>query len=620
MVHQRQDTIRMKENKMNRKKNLIIVESPKKATKIAEYLEGEDDLYIIKSSKGHITELSKKNMGIDIEKDFATHYTLMQDKIDIVDDLIKTAKECDFVILMSDGDREGEQIAHMLKERLYLEEMNIPFKRAVANKIDKKNILNAIKDMRDIDMNLVHSQMARSILDRIIGFSCSPFLWQTLNNHKLSAGRTQSPCCKMVVEKILEIKNFKSEIFYTIQVSLSKDNQTGFITKYPNKLIDENIAKDIKNRLSTKNAQYVVSNVERCEERKGPFPPLITSSLQQIMSKIHGVSADSCMKGAQSLYESGYISYMRTDSVRLEQSDIDMARQWLKDNNHKIPDKPNIYNNKGDFAQDAHTAITPIDLSIIPDKNYAILDPIEKLVYKEVWKAFICSQMCPAIYDTLKITAHVDGDKEAVVKASGKAIKDLGYLLVMGSDNENTTIDIPDLSVGDKLFLFGAKPVKLEKKSTQPPAPYTEDRIISELKRRGIGRPSTYSNIISTLTTRGYVEKRGSKNNIFYSTELGEKVIELLANNFKFLSYDYTAKMEEQLDLIEQGKLNYIEMLKQFYSTFKQELDNAYKAHGATFCEKCNSPMSIRTTKDGSRKFLGCSNYPKCKNIKNIEL
>jgi len=599
-------------------KILVIVESPTKATKIAEYLKDQKDEYIVKASLGHITELSKKNMGIDIQNNFTPHYTLMADKIQLVNDLMKTAQACDFIILFSDPDREGEQISYMLSKRLYLEDINKPFKRMTVNRIDKKSILNALNNMRDIDMNLVNSQIARSILDRIIGFTASPFLMNVYKSNKLSAGRVQSPLARIIVDREKEIESFVPETFYTIQVSLSKDNKIGFLTKYANKLTNETTAKDMKDILAKKNIKYIVSSFIKDEEKKNPCAPLITSTLQQKMSKLYNMPSDVCMKYAQSLYENGYVSYIRTDSVRVSDESIVEVREWLKNNKHTIPIKANVYYNKDSSTQDAHEAIIPLDINLLPDENYAILDPKEKLVYKEIWKTFVSSQMNPAIYSTVKIAAHVEGYENALVKASAKTIKEFGYLSIAELEIDNTIIDIPDLLVGDILFHFGPKPVKLEKKSTQPNARYTESHLIFSIKKLGIGRPSSYSDLISKISTREYVEKKGNNNNIFHATELGKQVVDTLSKYFSFMDYDYTAKMENQLDLIEQGKLDYIAMLKEFYSIYKQELDKAYLDHGGTLCEKCKNPMRTITTKTGT-KFMGCTSYPRCNFVKQLE-
>ena len=587
-------------------KTLVIVESPAKAEKIQGYL-GKD--YIVLASKGHITDLAKGGrfgLGVDVDKNFRPHYVLQEDKIETLDVLLKATKKADQILIASDPDREGEAIAWHLQERL--KDTGLPIKRVVFNEIKKDKVQKAIKSPRDVDINLFHSQEARRILDRLVGFMASPFLMNFFGP-KLSAGRVQSVVTRMVIDREREIEAFVPEEFWTIQVSLSKDGKTGFMTKYSGRPTNEKDAQTAKTALNVN--PYVVSEVVADEEAKYPQPPLVTSTLQRVMSKEHGFSADRTMKAAQSLYENGYCTYIRTDSVRVGDEALQDVRQWIGDKKYALPKKAYAYKNK-DAAQDAHECIRPSDLTLEPNNNYAMIDPDEKLVYEVIWKSFIASQMMPAVYDTLKVTAHVQGNKSAEVKASGKALKSKGYLEVLGIVDDSK-IDIPSLAVGDVLNLLGRVPVKLEKKSTQPPPRYSEDKLIKELVTKNIGRPATYAELLSKITARNYVEKKGQ---VFHATDLGKKITDELLQFFTFMDYDYTAKMEQQLDEIESGKVNHVDMLKKFYPEFKQELDKAYLGHGGTMCPKCGSPMSIRTAKTG--KFWGCSGYPKCKHTMNI--
>lgn len=587
-------------------KTLVIVESPSKASKIQSYL-GKD--YIVMASKGHITDLAKGGkygLGVDINNNFKPRYVLMEDKLDILDNLISAAKNVDQIFVASDPDREGEAIAWHLADRL--EGVGKPIKRMVFNEIKKDKLQKAVKSVRDIDMNLFHAQEARRILDRLVGFMASPFLMNFFGPH-LSAGRVQSVVTRMVVDREREIEAFVPEDFWTIQVSLSKDDTNNFLMKYHGKLTDLTSANDMKSRLSIKD--YVVSEVLSEEEKKYPQPPLVTSTLQRIMSKEYGFDAARTMKAAQSLYESGYCTYIRTDSVRVGDDALVEVREWIADNGFSLPKKPHIYKNK-DAAQDAHECIRPSDLNLNPSNQMAIIDADEKLVYEIIWKYFIASQMMPAIYSTLKVSAHVKNDKEALVKASGKALKFSGYLDIFGALDESK-IDIPNLVVGDSLKLFGKNPVRLEKKQTQPPPRFSEDKLIKELVNNNIGRPATYADLLSKITSRNYVEKKG---NVYHATELGKKVTNVLINSFAFMGYDYTAKMEQQLDEVECGKVDHIDMLKKFFPLFKKELDEAYLAQGGILCDKCGSPMIVRTVKSDASKFLACSSYPKCRNTK----
>ena len=588
-------------------KTLVIVESPAKAEKIQTYL-GKD--FRVLASKGHITDLAKGGkfgLGVDVEDNFKPRYVLMEDKIDTLDALLAAAKKVDQIFVASDPDREGEAIAWHLAQRLA--DTGKPIKRMVFNEIKKAKLQQAVKDVRDIDMNLFHSQEARRILDRLVGFMASPFLMNFFGP-KLSAGRVQSVVTRMVIDREREIEAFVPESFWTIQVVLSKDGKAGFNTKYVGRPTDEPTALAAKAALAGK--VYIVSEVSSEEEARYPQAPLVTSTLQRIMSKEHGVSADRTMKAAQGLYEAGYCTYIRTDSVRVGDEAVQEVRDWLTTNKHPIPKKAPTYKNK-DAAQDAHECIRPSDLTLQPGDNFAIIDPDEKLVYETIWKHFVASQMTPAIYDTMKVTAHVQGDKESRVQASGKALKDKGFLEILGIEDDSK-IEIPLLHIGDQCALFGKIPVQLEKKSTQPPPRYSEDKLIKELVNKNIGRPATYAELLSKIAIRNYVEKKGG---VFHATDLGKKITDELIQFFTFMDYDYTAKMEQSLDEIESGKVDHIDMLKKFFPNFKKELDKAYLGHGATMCEKCDSPMVVRTSKAGE-KFLSCSGYPKCRNSRNI--
>lgn len=591
-------------------KTLVIVESPSKASKIQEYLGKE---YIVMASKGHIEDLAKGGrfgFGIDIENNFKPHYVLMEDKISTLDDLIAAAKKCDIILTAGDNDREGTAICASLARRLA--DCDKPIKRIIFNEITKKAIMKAIKDPTEIDMNIVHSQEARRILDRLVGFMASPFI-MSFFGPKLSAGRVQSVVTRMVIDREREIEAFIPEEFWTIQANLTKDGKVGFQTKYSGRLTDAKSAEDMRVRLAIKDAQLIVSEVLADEEKKNPSPPLNTITLQRIMSKDHGISVDRTMKAAQTLYEAGYCTYIRTDSVRAGDEAVEEARKYLSDNKIQVPKKPNIYKNKGE-SQDAHECIRPSDLSLLPEDNFAIIDSDEKIVYETIWKQFVASQAMPALYKTMKVTAHVKNDKSAEVKASGKALSSPGYLQVLGI-TDDSKIEIPLLNVGDTLTHHGKFPVRMEKKSTQPPPRFSEDKLLKSLEDKGIGRPATYADLLSKIASRNYVEKKGS---VYHATDLGKKITDELVRSFTFMDLNYTAKLEEKLDLIENGKLDKTSMLKEFYPKFKKELDLAYIGHGATMCSKCGSPTSVRTVAKTGDKFLGCTSFPKCKHTINL--
>ena len=589
-------------------KTLIIVESPHKAHTIQGFL---GDEYIVMASKGHITDLAKGGrfgLGIDIENDFKPKYVLMDDKLDVLDQLLSAAKECDNILLASDNDREGEAISWHLQERL--KDIEKPIKRVVFNEIKKSTVLKALKTPRDVDMDLFRAQEARRLLDRIVGFTVSPFL-MSFFGPKLSAGRVQSVVARMVIDREREIEKFVPEDFWTIQVNLSQDNKNAFTAKYFYKICDSETADEMKSRLSE--PEYVVTDVIAREEKVNPPPPLITLTLQRLMSREYSMSPDSAMKAAQALYEQGYISYLRTDSVRASDESIEEVRQWMLDNNHRIPTKPNEYKNS-DEAQDAHECIRPVDISLIPDNNMAIIDSDEKKVYKAVWRYFVASQSLPAVYNTLKVSLSVANDSKCEVKATGKALKSAGFLDVLGKVDSNK-IDIPNLSKGDSVKLFGKNPVLMEKKKTQGPARFSEDKLIKQLADTGVGRPATYSDLLTKITTRNYVEKKGD---VYHPTDLGKKISDELTKDFSFMNFAFTANMEKKLDLIAQGKLNYIDVLKEFYIPFKAEVDKAYMGNGGTLCPKCGAPMRVQTRKSDGNKFMGCSKFPKCKEIVSI--
>lgn len=589
-------------------KVLVIVESPAKGRKIQDIL-GKD--YIVMASVGHITELAKggiHGIGVDVNNNFKPRYVLSSNKFEVMDELLAAAKKVDSIIMATDPDREGEAIAWHLADRLG--DTGKPIKRMTFKKITKEVINKSVKDLRDIDMDLFHSQEARRILDRLVGFMASPFLMNFFGP-KLSAGRVQSVVTRMVIDREREIEAFIPEDFWTIQTKLTTSNNESFIAKYINRITNVDDANTAKLALDVNN--YVISDIIASEEKKNPQPPLVTSTLQRFMSKVHGFDAERTMKAAQTLYEGGYVSYIRTDSVRVGDDETKELRKWIQKSGFAIPTKPLSYKNK-DAVQDAHECIHPTDLDLEPGKNYEIVQPDEKLVYEMIWKSYIASQMTPAVYDTMSVTAHPQGNPNFKVKSSGKALKDKGYLQMFGVD-DGEGINIPQLKVGELVSLSGKGSLKMEKKSTQPLPRYSEDKLIKELDNRNIGRPATYADLLSKICTRNYVEKKG---NVYHATDLGKKITDELKKFFTFVDYDYTAKMERQLDEIESGKINHIDMLKKFFPEFKKELDQAYLKHGGSLCEKCGAPMSIRSTKNGD-KFMGCSTFPKCRNTFQIK-
>ena len=550
-------------------------------------------------------------LGVDVSKDFRPRYVIIPDQVATVEMLMKEVEQVDQVLLCSDPDREGEAISFHLFQRLA--DIGRPMKRITMNEITKKGVAEALKHPRDIDMQLVHSQEARRILDRLVGFMASPFLMRYFGNN-LSAGRVQSVVSRMIVDREREIEAFVPEEYWVIQANLKDVSDTPFVAKYDGKVSTKEKATKIKGELSRASTKYFVKSVEASEEKKKAPPPLITAKLQQVMSKGFGISADRTMKAAQSLYERSFITYMRTDSVRANPDAIKEVRQWIKDNGYAVPKSANAFKNK-DAAQDAHECIRPTDLSVEADQ----FSGDEAAVYDVIRKHFIASQMTPAIYNTLKLSIRAtyaiteEHDKQYhTLKASGKAIKDKGWLSMFKVDAGQ--IDIPNLSKDEEVFLAGKTPITAEQKHTQPPPRYSEAHLIDTLDKKNIGRPSTFAELLSKITTRNYVERDG---NVFRPTELGKKITDELVKYFAFMDVGYSAELEQKLDLIASGKTDHIQMLREFYAPFQTELNKAYAGHGAIECDKCGRPMLERDGKNG--KFLGCTAYPGCKNTKNIE-
>ena len=575
---------------------LVVVESPVKAEKIQEFLGNK---YKVMASMGHITDLGKggaNNTGIDVLNDFKPRYVLLADKVKTFASILEQASKSKLVLIASDGDREGEAIAWHLSSRLA--GISAPIKRMVFNEIKKITILSAVQNVREIDMNLFESQETRRLLDRLVGFLASPFLMNVMNSN-LSAGRVQSVVTRMIVDRESDIAKFNPEDFWTISAKVNNGKED-FTIKYSGKLSTQKDADYVKN--NSKNG-FIVSSVERKPEKVTPPPPLVTSTLQRIMSKQFGISADRTMKAAQSLYELGYCTYIRTDSVRCSEEALAEVRDYIK-NNYSVPKTPNVFKNKNS-AQNAHECIRPSDLSLKPDNSFILTDNDQQKVYEMIWKYFVASQMNPATYDTLKITCKSNADNKILFKAFGKVLSSKGFFDVLGT-NDNSKIDIPNLNVGDVLSV---KNIDSQKKQTQPPPRYSEDKLIKELENKNIGRPATYAELLSKISVRNYVEKRGS---VFYPTELGKQVTEKLEKYFSFMNYDYTAELELKLDKIESGELNKIKVLSEFFKEFQSQLKLAYTDNDVELCSKCGSAMVTKTNRKTQEQFVSCSNYKQC--------
>jgi DNA topoisomerase I len=587
-------------------KTLIIVESPTKAKKIAEYLPAEE--YIVVSCRGHITDLgkgSRHGLGVDLKNNFSPKYILLDDQVKTLEMLVENANLCDQILLFTDPDREGEAISWHLKSRL--EDLGKPIKRGEFHELTKKALLSAIKNVREINLPLFYAQETRRILDRLVGFMTSPFLTSSFGT-SLSAGRVQSVLTKMVVDREREIEQFKPEEFWNIFGSFVNKDNKNFTAKYDKKVLSQTDAEKIKEEISSSNDCFV-SEVISADEKKKPNAPLITSKLQQVLSSSFGISAERTMKAAQSLYENGLISYMRTDSTRVSDEALSEARSFLREKGYSVPKSAVKYKNK-DAAQDAHECIRPTDPANEP--NTLSLFGDEKTVYTVIYQCFLASQMEPAIYKTLKISISSKSYPNHIFKVSGKALKSAGFLAMMGVSADGKEIDLPLLKKGETLSLFGSEPIKLEQKWTQPPSRFSEGNLIKALEKKNIGRPATYAELLSKITVRDYVLK---ENNIYYPTDLGKKVTDELSKYFSFMDYNYTSQMEIKLDEIADGKNNKLAVLSSFFAPFQKELNKAYKEHGAESCPLCSAPMIMR---QGVTKFLGCSLFPSCRFSKSI--
>jgi len=600
---------------------LIIVESPTKAKTIKNFV---GKTYAIEASYGHIRDLPKSKLGIDIENGFKPTYIIPTKAKKRVNFLKKTAQKSEEVILATDEDREGESIAWHLKEVLELPKEKT--KRIVFHEITKQAILNALNSPRDIDMNLVNAQQARRILDRLVGYKLSPFLWKKIAKG-LSAGRVQSVALRLIVEREEEIKNFKPQEYWTILALFNVLNETleAHLFKKNGKVIEKldiktkEEADEIKKELEESN--FSILNIENKKVKKNPLPPFITSTLQQTASTRLGFSSKKTMLLAQDLYERGFITYMRTDSTHLSEEAINKARLWIKNNlnSQYLPPKPNIFKTKSKLAQEAHEAIRPTDVDVSPEKLKLSQD--HKKLYDLIFKRFIASQMPPAEFLNTKIEILAQNSKKNVnytLIASGSVMEFDGFLKIWPMEfNEKI---LPKISKNDTLNLIEIKTVQ---HFTEPPPRYTEASLIKTLEKYGIGRPSTYASIISIIQERNYVRKESGR---FYPTEIGILVNKILTTHFpEIVDINFTAKMEEDLDEIAQGKKDWQKVLEEFYTPFAKNLEQKYQEvqkkdiiseDTNEVCEKCGSPMVIKIGKFG--KFLACSKFPECKNIKKI--
>ena len=612
-------------------KNLVIVESPAKAKTIGKFL-GRN--FKIEASMGHIRDLPKSQLGVDLEQDFAPKYINIRGKGDLIKKLKKLAKAHDNIYLATDPDREGEAISWHLAYILGIpedKECRITF-----NEITKLAVKESIKKPRKIDINLVDAQQARRVLDRVVGYKISPILWKRVKKG-LSAGRVQSVATKIICDREEEIKNFKPKEYWTIVATLQQEstksqfeamfygNKKGKI-ELPNEESVNNILKDIKGK------DFVVTGIRVGSKKKNPSAPFITSTMQQEASRKLGFSTKKTMSVAQQLYEGidikgkgavGLVTYIRTDSTRISNEAMGDARDYIKDRYgiKYLAKNPRIYKNKNK-SQDAHEAIRPTYVSFHPEEIKDSLTKEQYKLYKLIWERFIASQMAEAIYDTVAAEITVNG---YIFKATGSKISFEGFriLYIEGRDdekNEKENINIPTLEKGE---IVKEKKLSPKQHFTEPPARFTEASLVKFLEENGIGRPSTYAPTIITILARGYIEK---EKKCLKPTFLGEIVNDIMKKYFKdIVNCKFTANMEEELDDVETGKREWKDVIRQFYPSFKNDLEMAEEQLQKVelpqvvtdvICEKCGRNMVEKISKYG--KFLACPGFPECRNIKPI--
>ena len=599
--------------------NLILVESPAKGKTIKSFL-GKD--YMVKSSFGHVRDLPAKKLSIDIENDFKPEYAIIPRAKKIVSELKKYAKGKN-VILASDEDREGEAIAWHLKHALKLENPQ----RIVFHEITKSAIEKALKNPRELDLNLVDAQQARRILDRLVGYKLSPLLWKKVARG-LSAGRVQSVAVRLIVERQKAIDKFNAEEYWTIEAEF-KNKLIAKLAKENDKIIPklgiktERESKDIIKELE--NTEYKIKNIERKQIKKYPLPPFTTSTLQQDAFRRLRLSAKQTMYFSQQLYEGinikgksiGLISYMRTDSLSLSSQAIDKTRQEIeKIGKEYLPEKPIFYKTKSKGAQEAHEAIRPTYPEKKPEDIKQYLDKNQYKLYKLIWDRTMACQMTPAIFDSTSINIQAN---KYEFKANGNILKFDGFLKVYQIKTQD--ILLPEVKENEILDLEKLIP---SQHFTKPPAPYSEATLVKALEENGIGRPSTYAPTLDTIQRRNYVVK---KLRYLYPTDIGIVVNDLLVKHFpNIVDINFTAKMEQDLDKIAQGKEKWVKVIKEFYIPFEKNIKEKEKEidkkelteeESDEICDKCGKPMIIKIGRYG--KFLACSGFPECKNTKPIQ-
>ncbi len=611
--------------------NLVIVESPSKAKTIGKYLGAG---FVVKASMGHLRDLPKSTMGVDLEHDFTPKYVPVAGKADLIKELKAAAAKADTVYLATDPDREGEAISWHLKELLGLSDSKA--RRVTFNEITERVVKESIRAPRDIDYSLVDAQQARRILDRIVGYELSPLLWKKVRRG-LSAGRVQSVATRLVVDRENEIRAFVPKEYWSLDVKLDRIGKPGsFVAHYygNDKKIElqsqeqtDAIIGDITGK------EFVVTNVKKAEKKRTAAPPFTTSTLQQEASRKLNMTPKRTMAIAQQLYEGvdvagegtlGLITYMRTDSLRISDEALAAAATYIKKRYGAAYyyGKPHVFKTKAG-AQDAHEAIRPTHVELDPERVQGSLTKEQFKLYSLIWSRFVASQMANAVYDTVAIDTECAGH---TFRSTNQSLKFSGFIAVYeeGRDDEEeaTGSALPDLQIGDRANIAD---IRKEQHFTQPPARYTEATLVKAMEEKGVGRPSTYASIISTIQDREYVLKADKR---LAPTPLGEVVNSLMMERFvDIIDVKFTANMETRLDEVEAGKRNWKDVLADFYAGFHKELTDAEAALEGTrlkvpdeesdeTCDICGRKMVIKVGRFG--KFLACPGYPECKSTKPI--
>jgi len=613
--------------------SLIIVESPTKARTIKGFL---DSKYKVESSFGHIRDLPKSSLGVDIENNFEIKYVIPAKARKNVNALKEKAKKEQEIILGTDEDREGEAIAYHLKEILADKKNNKRFLRIVFHEITKEAILEALSNPRDIDLNLVDAQKARRVLDRLVGYKLSPLLWKKIAPG-LSAGRVQSVALKLIVDREKEIKNFKPTEYWEIfaKFKINNDNAKTLelkLVKINNKKIgqfdikNKDEAENIKNKILTKN-NWQVTLAQKKETYKNPLAPYMTATLQQDAAYKLGFSAKKTMMLAQQLYEGikikgqgqvGLITYMRTDSVNLAQKAVSQIRDFIEKKLGKnyLNKEVRLYKNKSKLAQEAHEAIRPTQINLTPEDIKNDLTGDQYKLYQLIWSRTLATQMAPAVFDSTLIQIE-DNNKEFTFETNGQILKFDGFLKIYQMRFKEN--QLPEIFLNDQAEILELSP---KQKFTKPPSRFTESSLIKTLKDLGIGRPSTYAPIIETLFNRRYIERDEKKKLV--PQEMGFLVSDLLSEHFpQIVDVNFTARMEDDLDEIASGKKEYLPMIKNFYEEFEKLLKEKYQQIAKKedqktdkVCPKCGAPVVIKIGRFG--KFYSCSRYPQCDFTDNI--